>query len=508
MGMQSPRADERSPQGVLHRPIRAGAVALTVVAALLVTLILLPWRSFGPFAEASASPTGSVEATTPSPTAVATSTTAPPASSTPAPTPVAAWTALSWQRADVSVTCDGCVVLMNDVIAWQGRYIGVGGVFYYDSDPNGYHIDLNAFSAAFLTSTDGIEWSIADQGNLVDFQEYEGIEDYGGVLETAVPRHLIALPGDLLAIGGDHPKWGTPGLWSSHDGTTWTVIDSPDWRAGWGSSAPDFGGLTTLVDVAGGGSGAVAIGFDGGGCCLTPIGPPVITYSADGLAWERLDPPSMGDRAALFDVVAHDGGFVIVGSTRGPASTEPSAGWEVGQPAAWTSDDGRTWSAADVEGLSVPGGRLTQVAVAADGFFAIGVAREPEYQWQASGWASADGRTWQLLGELGVGLPVARVIASDGVRITALGPATLHSLELAAWWSTDGAVWIPLTLTGTTQLPNGDTRYLNPDGTEEWTTGMTAVTDVWAVPGGVIVAQPNPAPVGGQTIWFASPVAP
>lgn len=510
MGMQDARTGDRPRRGVLHRPIRAGAVALTVVAALLVTLILLPWRSFGPFAEASSSPAVSVEASTPSPTAVATSSPEPTASQTPVPTPVAAWTGLSWQGASVAVDCDECAVIINDVIDWQGRLLGVGGVYYRDADPDGIHWvnTLRAFSAAFLTSSDGVHWSVADEGELVDFRAYEGVEDYGGVLDLAVPQHLIALPSGLLAVGGDYAKGGTPGLWTSDDGTTWAAIDSPQWRAVWGSSAPDIGGLTTLVDVAGGASGAVAIGFDGGGCCLTPIGPPVVSYSADGLAWERLNPPSMDDRTALFDVLAYDAGFVIVGSARGPASTEPSSGWEVGQPAAWTSTDGRTWAAAGVEGSLVVGGRLAQVVAGADGLFATGVAHEPEFRWQASGWASTDGRTWRLLGDLGVDLPVARVIASDGVTMTAFGPATVYSLELAAWSSTDGVEWLPLALSGATQLPNGETEYLNPDGTENGTAGMTAVSDAWMVPGGVIVAQPIPAPVGGQWIWYASPVTP
>jgi hypothetical protein len=59
-------------------------------------------------------------------------------------------------------------------------------------------------------------------------------------------------------------------------------------------------------------------------------------------------------------------------------------------------------------------------------------------------------------------------------------------------------------MSGTTQLPNGDTRYLNPDGTEEWTAGLTALTDAWGAPAGVVVAQPMPAPVGGQWVWVAT----
>jgi hypothetical protein len=420
---------------------------------------------------------------------------------------VAAWIGLDWVDASIQVDCDDCTVVINDVLWWEGRYLGVGGVFYVDPEPDGIHWinGIRAFAAAFLTSSDGAEWSVADQGELIDFQPYEGAEGYGGVLETDIPHHLIALPSGLLAIASDNAMSTTPpALWGSDDGVAWTTLDSPDWRGAWGSPG-------NLVEVAGGGPGAVAIGFDGGGCCLTPPGSPVITYSPDGMTWERLDASSVAsiqDRSLLTDVLAHPNGFVIVGAAREPdqrRGVEPMPG-EVGRPAAWTSADGRSWVAADVEGSSVSLGRLSQVVAGADGFFAVGVAQEPEYQWQSSGWASADGHTWRLLGELGVDLPRMRVLTSDGIHITAFGTPTLYSLELAGWSSTDGVEWSPLAMSGTTQLPNGDTQYLGPDGTEGYATDMTAITDAWAVPAGVVVAQPMPAPVGGQWIWVATAI--
>jgi hypothetical protein len=498
------------------------AVAVLAVAIIGALLVFGPRGLFGlglgsspspepatPTSIASVDPTATREAT-PSGTPMPSRTSA--ATLQPTPTPPAVWTGLDWEIGTILVGCDDCTVVVNDVLSWEDRYVGVGGVFYVDPDPDGIHWvnGIRAFSAAFLTSSDGAEWSVADQGELIDFQEYEGIEDYGGVLDTRIPQHLIALPSGLLAIGGGYAKGGAPELWGSDDGNAWTALDSPDWRGVWGS-APNVGGATTLVDVAGGGSGAVAIGFDGGGCCLTPPGPPVITYSPDGLTWERLDltgVSSMDDRSLLTDVIGHGGGYVIVGSAREPdrsREAEPMPA-EVGRPAAWTSTDGRSWVAADVEGSSVPLGRLTQVAAGAEGFFAIGIAQAPEYQWQSSGWASADGHTWRLLGELGVDLPRMRVLASDGIHMTAFGTPTLYGLELAGWSSTDGVEWSPLAMSGTSQRPNGDTRYLSPDGTEGYATDMTAITDAWALPAGVVVAQPMPAPVGGQWIWLATAV--
>lgn len=497
-------------------PIGVSAIAVIAVAIIAAVILLGPRGLLGLGVDASPSPAASAMVTaSQEPTPSLTPSPAPTPSATPTqqptPTPVAAWTGLDWERGTIHVDCDDCIVLINDVLWWEGSYVGVGGIFYVDPDPDRLQglEGLYEFSAAFVTSSDGVQWSIADQGDLIDFHQYEGIEDAGGILETAVPHHLIALPSGLMAIGSDHPKGGTPELWRTGDGLAWTTIDSADWRAIWGSSAPNHGGLTTLVGVAGGATGAVAIGFDGGGCCLNPPGPPVITFSSDGQTWDRIDlsgVSSMNDRSLLTDVLAPDDGFIVVGSAREPdqpRDVEPMPK-EVGRPAAWTSSDGRSWVASDVEGSPVPLGRLSQVVAGAEGFFAIGVAQEREYQWQSSGWASADGHTWRLLGELGVDLPGIRVLASDGVHIMAFGTPTLYSLELAGWSSTDGMEWNPLVMSGTAQLPNGDTKYLNPDFTEEWTTGMTAITDAWGVPAGVIVMQPMPAPVGGQWLWLAA----
>jgi hypothetical protein len=489
-------------------PMGVSAVAVLAVAIIAAAILLGPRSPFGlglapsPSPMASASHTATAEATLSAPPTVAPT---PPAAPTPQPTPIAAWSGLDWVSGTIVLDCDHCRAQLNDVLWWNGQYIGVGSVsHYFEPNPGDLPTVLDAFSAAFFVSSDGVDWSVADQRELIDFQQYEGIEDAGGILETAVPHHLIALPSGVLAIGGDSAKSGTPpGLWRSDNGMAWSSLDSPDWRGVWGL-------MVTLVEVAGGDSGAVAIGFDGGGCCLSPPGPPVIAFSPDGLNWERVDQAgvsSMDNRSLLTDVLAPRDGFIIVGSAREPdqpRDVDPMPG-EVGRPAAWTSTDGRTWVGADVEGSPVTLGRLTQVVAGADGFFAIGIAEERDYRWQTSGWASVDGHTWRLLGEIGVDLPRMRVLASDGERITGLGTTTLYSLDLGGWSSTDGITWTPLTMTGA-QWPEGDTEYLNPDGTENGTAGMTAISNAWAVPVGLVVVQPVPPPVGGQWVYMAKGV--
>ena len=113
-------------------------------------------------------------------------------------------------------------------------------------------------------------------------------------------------------------------------------------------------------------------------------GPPLIIHSSDGLTWDRLDLSSVFDNAYFRDVTAYAGGFVDRWARwRGGCSGGPPA---VGVPAAWTSADGVTWLAAEVEGSEAPGATLSSVIAGADGLFATGRQTDTT---QMSGQASA-----------------------------------------------------------------------------------------------------------------------
>jgi hypothetical protein len=239
-------------------------------------------------------------------------------------------------------------------------------------------------------------------------------------------------------------------------------------------------------------------------CCANPQGPPVIIHSADGLTWERLDLSAVFDNAYFRDVTAYAGGFVIVGRI-GEADVlgaEPA----VGVPAAWTSADGVTWIAAAVEGSEAPGATLSTVIAGADGLFATGRQTdtiELSGQGPLSGWASTDGRSWQLLGEIGTDLPLTTgTVVGDGEHMVMFGRESCKTTELLAWTSLDGVTWTQLAFSGATgSLPTIAGPICNDDGTEGWTAGSLGLANAFVVPDGVIVVGSSSAPVA-PSYWF------
>ncbi len=166
-----------------------------------------------------------------------------------------------------------------------------------------------------------------------------GPGDRGGIPgPRRTRRQRIACPGDN-PFGGGAPK-----LWQTEDGSTWTLVDSPTWRE---ALANDM-----LISVAAGPAGVVVVGAAGSNCPAcdpNPQGSSVIIHSSDGVTWDRLDLSAAFDKAYFSDVTAYPDGFVIVGRV-GEADDWTGAGSGTGVPAAWTSPDGVTWVAADVEG--------------------------------------------------------------------------------------------------------------------------------------------------------------
>jgi hypothetical protein len=244
-------------------------------------------------------------------------------------------------------------------------------------------------------------------------------------------------------MGGYTWGGGPPALWESSDGRAWTAIDSPSWETAWSRAH--------VIDIDGGPAGAVAIGAVGSGCCLNPDRDAIVLYSSDGLAWEQVTPIAPFP-AIVRDVASFSGGFVIAGRAGERDGTDDD--WSyigTGSAAAWTSVDGMTWTAATLDGVEpVRGGLLREVAVGAEGLFAVGYAQPVTHYSDAArtGWSSSDGNVWTRLGEIGEDLPGIRVLTSDGTRMVILGPESSSTLTLAGWTSIDGSSWTPLQFSG------------------------------------------------------------
>jgi hypothetical protein len=113
---------------------------------------------------------------------------------------------------------------------------------------------------------------------------------------------------------------------------------------------------------------------------IWPVCEPQLIFSADGRSWSRSG-TALGDGAYVYNVAWRDERFTAVGGTG------------IGQPAAWTSSDGRVWDLIDTFALE-SGVDLYTVQAGPAGWVILG--RETEDS-SPVGWTSADGLCWTAL---------------------------------------------------------------------------------------------------------------
>ena len=418
----------------------------------------------------SCSPSSSGSAT-PGPSS-APLTSGPTASSTAEPAPiVSSWTGLEWAVATVD---KGSCWDIHDIVPWGDGYVGVGSS---RERLGGNCIPSSSTAPAFFTSADGLHWKLAQAENPVDDESQGGI-----------PDRIVPVGGSLLAM--DHPFSGAPKMWRTGDGATWSPLDSPTWRDALASN--------TLISVAAGPGGVVVVAAEGRSCCTAQQGLPMIIHSSDGVTWDRLDLSAIFDKAFFWDVTAYAGGFAIVGRV-GEADVlgGPPA---VGRPAAWTSPDGVTWVAAEVEGAEASGALLSTVVAGADGLFATG-RQIDTMEVSAQGWTSTDGRSWHLLGTMGTDLPLATSFVGDGKHMVTFGRESCKTTELSAWTSLDGLTWTQLAFSGATASLPTSGLICNDDGTEGGSPGSLGFSYAVVVRDGAFVVASSSAPAA-PSYWF------
>jgi len=175
-------------------------------------------------------------------------------------------------------------------------------------------------------------------------------------------------------------------------------LSPPDVRSGWTES--ELAGFTGPPGVA----------VTNAGYMVYEVNPPEdgqqVLASSDGLEWL---PAPVTAGGVVTEIVGASGRFVAVGSWCDPNATECTA-----EPAAWTSDDGRTWGRSEDTGevfvgcsslgrvpsplesffeLECTGGRpatLERIGSSSHGFVAVGL----DLPWTVQ-WRSAEGSTWQ-----------------------------------------------------------------------------------------------------------------
>ena len=213
--------------------------------------------------------------------------------------------------------------------------------------------------------------------------------------------------GNSRALG-----WGRVGAPGRNDFNDFAGIFVTADGRGWRSVALDGGvappDTSEVYRVAAGPAGWLAFGSV---CCTAEEGPAIWT-SADGLDWTRR--PIEGDidaTATLGDAVGTAEGWLIVGGSGGEA-------------AIWSSDDGQTWEAVDLEAAGLGPGGLWDVAVANGQLLAVGTVDDAAGTHDGAIFASDDGLAW-------------RRVAADDPTLT--GPDEEELVRVATF---DGGVFV------------------------------------------------------------------
>ncbi len=213
-------------------------------------------------------------------------------------TSAAAWVSAdgqTWRRVASIAAPEGAV--MGDVAYARGRYVAVGW-------------ELQGHLVPRI-------WQSDDADHWVPATDFDLAPSFMGVISGVAAGG----PG-FVAVGWD------PGIWTSSDGSTWTLGGAP--------SAPH------PVAVAAGHDGLIVVGASGGETGWT-------STSADGKTWTALPgpdgSPASGSALESDSIVATDWGFVVV-STWSPAL---DWGYQEGDPTVvqgglWTSRDGIRWT--------------------------------------------------------------------------------------------------------------------------------------------------------------------
>jgi hypothetical protein len=219
-------------------------------------------------------------------------------------------------------------------------------------------------------------------------------------------RAAAAADVGFVAVGDTSGGDATDPVWFSPDGRSWSRVPEAD-----GPRSPN------LWDVTAGGPGFVAVGLD-------DKGNPAAWYSADGMSWTEADvslPSGIGNVDAMFGVLPTDFGFLARGRVRN------------GDAYVWTSTDARTWRSVPDE--TVFGGKGEQFILwmghGPDGFVAGGYERPfgSAVEGQPAAWTSKDGFTWTRLASVTQSrLDALQASVSLSDHTTATGP--LGSVEV------------------------------------------------------------------------------
>jgi hypothetical protein len=294
----------------------------------------------------------------------------PPSASSDAPTPSASslavvgaapngpWSRLDWIDAGAVVPLGPTNV---SVQGWSGGYVALeqtGG-----SDEDGNEVPVVIRSSA---SSDGIHWAAPTT------------VDTAGIVGSIEITEIVEGPSGLLALG--YPVGDTCGgpptvvaLWTSPDGGNWRRVDLPkDFRTG------------QVHTIDGGSAGFIATGSRADGTTQA------LWTSSDGRGWTSRPLPKVSNGTLVLDgATSFGGGFVLAGGVLGEG--------ECGGPAhihaaAWWSADGVAWSRSTLAGSMTAANAAIGVQAISDRVVVV-TQTSPDGS-KLLAWTSSDGRSW------------------------------------------------------------------------------------------------------------------
>jgi hypothetical protein len=238
------------------------------------------------------------------------------------------------------------------------------------------------------------------------------------------PTSAPPTPGVIGLLGRD---WAEAELVEQPPGDPLRTLEPNDHPGGLGHPGRYQGGQADVRDVLMGSSVNAAVGY-----LDTALGPMAAAWaSLDGRHWALLADFPTADSSVAWSLAGGPTGMVAVGS-------------EGAGPAAWRSDDGRTWERLPAAGgLAQRSAEMTTVVAAAAGYVAGGSNTSPAGA-AATLWRSTDGHAWEKValaepdGARVEGLAVRdRTVVAVGTRGTRSEPA-----GAIAWLSADdGRTW-------------------------------------------------------------------
>jgi hypothetical protein len=205
-----------------------------------------------------------------------------------------------------------------------------------------------------------------------------------GAVVPELAMNAMAAAGEVqVAVGSAD---GYPAIWHRQDGGSWSLVSSPALTSG-----QDH--LAALTAVTRGPDGWLAVGASGALAFTSP----------DGVTWQPAPGTIAQDLAGVsaVTVAAGPAGYVVVGNSD-----------------MWWSSDLASWSRAS----GIDDGQVLAVTADAHGFLAVG-SRDGK----PAAWTTSDGRTWTAIA---LPLPAAassavlQQIAVNGNRVVALGQET------------------------------------------------------------------------------------